>query len=262
VLSLFLLVLLLLFVLTVLLTAWTLWFQGYIYSEPVGGILWRGPAAGGALTLFLVLWMVLAYRSPGRYGALHEVSGTDTVEFKELWVVTDAGKEEHYRLGTKYAKPVPTRPAEVIVKEDGEKVSFKPERDAAGNFKIRKVGDVEQPLRYLDDRGRVMTEDYLGQLSVPRRGSVVLSLLLNFLHLGVWFACLWLLLRFQWPHALGLAVAFWAVTTLFVVPMVLNRTEAVAAQRATAAKQGEARVYVARCPDGAGRNCSAFSTTS
>jgi hypothetical protein len=234
VLSLVLLTLLLMFVLTVVLTGWTLWFQGYLYSEPADGILWRGPAAGGALTLFLVLWMALAYRAPGRYGALHEVSGSDTVEFKELWVVNDEGKEEHFRLGTRYGKQVPTRPAEVIVKEDGAKVSFKPERDADGKFKVRKIGDVDEPLRYLDDRGRVMTEDQLGRVSVPRTGALLLNLLLNFLHLGAWFACLWLLLRFQWPHALGLAVAFWLVTTLFVVPPVLSKAEAVAAQRATA----------------------------
>src|SRR5215469_15735149 len=50
-------------VLSLLLAAWTLFFQGYIYSEPVEAIYWRAPAAGAALTLFLLIWMVLDYRS-------------------------------------------------------------------------------------------------------------------------------------------------------------------------------------------------------
>ena len=34
-----------------------------------------------------------------------------------------------------------------------------------------------------------------------------------------WFACLWLLLRFQWPHALGLAVVLWLACTLLLWPV-------------------------------------------
>ena len=52
--------------LAVLLWAGTLWFQGYIYSEPAGHLYWRAPAAGIALTLFLAVWGWVAYRAPGR----------------------------------------------------------------------------------------------------------------------------------------------------------------------------------------------------
>ena len=55
--------------------------------------------------------------------------------------------------------------------------------------------------------------------------TILMTFLLNFLHLGVWFVCLWLLLRFQWSHALGLAIVFCLAMTLVVLPMLFTRTE-------------------------------------
>ena len=87
----------------------------------------------------------------------------------------------------------------------------------------------------------------------------MMSVLLNFGFLAVWFVCLWLLLRFQWSHALGLAVAFWAAMTLFVLPPLLTRAEEVARQRAgtkTAALLPGVRRQLAaekRSPNPAGR---------
>jgi hypothetical protein len=57
------------------------------------------------------------------------------------------------------------------------------------------------------------------------------SVLLNFGFLAVWFVCLWLLMRFQWSHALGLAVVFWLVMLLFIMPMVLRKAEEVRKER-------------------------------
>ena len=56
------------------------------------------------------------------------------------------------------------------------------------------------------------------------RGLTFINLLLNAVFFGVWFACLWLLLRFQWPHALGLAVPLWATFVLIIVPMLITRS--------------------------------------
>src|SRR5438874_177492 len=33
--------------------------QGYFYTEPAGGLYWRGPAAAAVLTGFLLFWSVL-----------------------------------------------------------------------------------------------------------------------------------------------------------------------------------------------------------
>ena len=58
------------------LAAWTLFFQGYIYTEPVTGVAWRGPAAGSAVMAVLLLWVLLDYHSPGAYRPLHEFETT------------------------------------------------------------------------------------------------------------------------------------------------------------------------------------------
>ncbi len=224
--------------LAVLFWAGTTWFQGYIYSEPAEQLYWRAPAAGAALTLFLALWGYLDSRAPGRYPGQFIFGADEVKEFKELRVVYQ-GQETLYKLRKNAQgkpeywdaqnRPLPSRPDSVIVDDQGEKVRFEAERDQNKNFKI----DKGQSLRYVDNRGRSMTADNLGRFSIPRPGLVLSNLLLYAVHLGVWFLCLWLLLRFQWPHALGLAVICWLVVTLTIMPMLLERVEAQAAQRAT-----------------------------
>jgi hypothetical protein len=249
------LILLLLLVLTWavlmgLLTAWALWFQAYIYTEPSAGIAWRGPAAGSAVMAVLLLWVVFDYHAPGRYRPLWEFSSAeDAKPFPELRVPGPGGQEKVYRLrpgtrgdyredGLSSGKPLPARPREVIVTEETERSVFKPERDEKGNFKERTVvrfgREVKEPLRYIDEKGRVMEEDSLGQLASRFRwGRFLGNCLLNFLFLAVVFVGLWLILRFQWPHALGQAVVLWAVMLLFVLPPLLTRAEQVAQQRAS-----------------------------
>ena len=58
-----LLLLLILFVLMGFLFAWTFWFQAYIYTDPTTGLFWRAPAAGAALTIFLILWLAIDYHA-------------------------------------------------------------------------------------------------------------------------------------------------------------------------------------------------------
>jgi len=68
----------------------------------------------------------------------------------------------------------------------------------------------------------VMMEGDLGEVSQFRWDLLLLNLLFNGLHVALWFAGLWLVLRFQWSHALGFAVCLWLVMTLLPVPMVLD----------------------------------------
>jgi hypothetical protein len=222
--------------LLVLLVAWTLWFQSYLYSEPVADWWWRVPAAGTLLTLFLVFWGWIDYQNPGRYSTLFLFSCTDEKDSDELRVMTRKdGKETETRYALRKSpqglaeyrsvvppyRPVPSHPDAVIVKEDGDEVRFEPERDDNGKFKFRQG----QSLLYVDERGRVMSEASLGRLSTFHWSVFMANLEINFGHLLLWFACLWLLLRFQWSHALGLAVVFWLAMTLLVMPMVLGKVE-------------------------------------
>lgn len=237
-------------VLTLLLSAWTLWFQAYIYTESTPGIVWRGPAAGGAVMVVVVLWVMLAYGSPGRYRPLWDfTSSEDAKPIPELRVPTVGGKEEVYKLrpgtrgeyrlgGLTSGKPMPARPREIIVIEGGERAVFKPERDEKGNFKQRTTTaygrESKEPLRYLDEKGRVMLEDSFGQLTSFKPGVFFGNLFLNAILFGVLFVSVWLILRFQWPHALGQAVVLWLMLLLFVFPPLLTRAETVSAERAAA----------------------------
>ncbi len=87
-------------------------------------------------------------------------------------------------------------------------------------------------LKYHDSKGRTMTEGDFGRITVYRAGNLVMNLLLNFLHLGLWFAVLWLVLEFRFWHALGMALVAWVALTLFVLPPTLNKAEEIAAKQA------------------------------
>lgn len=132
--------------------------------------------------------------------------------------------------------------AQIKVKEGGSDVTYQAElivteeKDRQGQvvkkvmFKPNKVTtwlgtETDQGGRYVEVGGRrVMSDGQIGRVATSAWGTFFFSMLLNGVHLGVWFVCLWLLLRYQWAHALGLAVVFWLVMTLLVVPMVLART--------------------------------------
>jgi hypothetical protein len=246
-----LILLILIFLLTFLVLGGLLWggtrfVQGAVYSEPAGDLHWRAPAAGAALTLFLVLWTVADCAAGGHCRALHEMSTAQVHRFDELIIEPKAGKEEPYQLtkqptgGAEYHRgdrKLPSRPEKIIVVEDGRRTTFEPDRDEKGRFKATETpgflalplpgAPKETRLHYRDDRGRVMVEGGLGEVSVFHGEWLALTLLFNFGFLAAWFTVLWLLLRYQWGHALLGAVILWAATTFIAVPMLLSYAEQV-----------------------------------
>jgi hypothetical protein len=83
--------------------------------------------------------------------------------------------------------------------------------------------------------GWVMKADQnMGLPSAGTWGRFLLIVFLNLFHFGLWFAGLWLVLRYEWFHALGLSIALWLVMTILVVPMLLTMAGAVAEANATA----------------------------
>jgi len=229
VLSLILLFVLMAVVLGVLLGVGTLWLQGYLYSQPVEKILMRAPAAALGLTLFFALWSYLEAKHPTRFEALL-FSYQDTKHYPEFWTVK-GNQKTHFKLRRNAqgrpsylddeAKAPVTHPDLIIVKDDDQEVQFKPDRDAKGNFQIEQGGS----LQYRDERGRVMSESSIGMLSTTRLGALFSNLFINATHLVVWFLILWLVLRFQWSHALGLAFFFWLLNSLTLMPMLLSRAK-------------------------------------
>jgi hypothetical protein len=246
VLSLLLVLLVLWLVLVIALAAWTIWFSGYLYSEPTGEIYWRAPAAGAAVLFALVVWVWTDYRSQGRHPVFW--SATESADkpdpYKEIRTLNADGVEEVYyfhkqadgkgQYRTQANKPLTARPQQILVYEGDEKITYEPDRDAKGNFKPASDGLVH----YRDQRGRELVEGAFYARTLPGGGSRTLSVLvLHVLLLIAWFLAFWLLLRFQWAHALGQALVLWAVMLMFVMPPVLSRAEEVAKERAVAKLQ-------------------------
>lgn len=220
------------------------WLQGYIYSEPEAGMIWRAPAAGTAIAAVVVIWAMVDYGSiksadqaTGSYTSLFNFSADETKKYTELTALKD-GKKTRYKL-TKSAtgqpefrddnrRLLPKRVDAIIVMEDEQEILFEPARDEQGNYK----SDPNRGMIYRDSRGREMNENFPGEVTTARAGVFVGNMVLNLVHFAAWFLCLWLLLNFQWHHALGLAVVFWLIMTLLVMPMILGRVEDAARQRA------------------------------
>jgi hypothetical protein len=232
-----LLLILLLLAVTVaaLLLVGTAVIQGYLYSQPVEGILWRSAATGAAIAVFFGVWCWIEARAPGQFETLLDFSPTKTLRFPQFRSerTGDRGKQEIlYTLGrdsrgrVTYVDP-DGRPWQrtssngmmtaIIVEEDGEKHRFEAEMTPQGTFKVEE----NRPLRYVeqDGRHRVMTDDAIGELSTTRWGLLIGNFAWNFAHLLVWFLCLWLLMQYHWPHALGLALALWVAFAFAVWPV-------------------------------------------
>ena len=221
--------------LSVVLWAGTLWLQSTIYSEPAGDIYWRAPAVGVGMALFLGLWVVADCRTGGRVRPLHQTSVYETKRYDEFKaVLAKNGPEVTFKRvpsaeqrliyredGRADGRPLPSRPEKIIVTDGGAPLAFEPQRDAKGNFHT----DAGQNLRYVDKYGRVMLEGDLGEVSQFHFDWLALNLLFNGLLLGLWFVGLWLVLRYQWSHALGLAFVLWGAMTLLLVPMILDYAE-------------------------------------
>jgi hypothetical protein len=234
----------------VLLWAGAAWLQGYIYSEPAGQLYWRAPAVAALLTLWLGFWSNREYRAylddrePSRYGALYQFSATDKRVFEEFWVKEGDQKVRYMKHRIPQAnrpgrpefvsEATPhhpwTRTDEIILKENKLDVVYKIQKD-----KNNKVKEAALPwpatgtkgALYRSDSGGILTEDMVrtGRSESFRWGPFFTYALLNFGFLTLWFIGLWVVLRFQWAHALGLSLALWAAAIIFIVPPLVERVD-------------------------------------
>ena len=236
--------------LTALLWGGTAFLQSYFYTEASTAIFWQAPAAAAVLTLFYGLWCLLDYGAAGarpgylpydtifRFSTL-ETKGTKPA--KKMWAVLKDGKKIPYtRWGDDYHR-------ELVGGGKGERWLYGkavaieiPEDGDVARYDLAKAEqDSEQEYRrFVSKEGWTVKEYNSGPSGLPEAYQTSLwlgNLLLNGLHFALWFVCLWLILRFQWGHALGLAFVLWLVMTLLVVPMMLVR----AGDAAQESRQGQ-----------------------
>ena len=251
----------------------TLFLQGYFYTEASTAIFWQAPVAAVVLTLFYGLWCLLDYNAAGArpgylpYDTIFSFSADETKPTKDnkpverLWAVLKSGKSEkkvpykrwpvleagratypYFREeagGGKGERWPVDKAVAIDVPEDGDVV----------RYELAKADSAEYRL-FVSPEGWTIKEYNSGPTGQPeafRPGLLLGNLLLNFGHFALWFLCLWLLLRFQWGHALGLGFVMWLVMTLLVVPMMLASAgkaaeESRGTQRQATANQESPRV--------------------
>jgi hypothetical protein len=265
-------------IMAILLGAITLGIQGYIYSEPVANTSWRAPAAAAAIVGFLTLWSLLDYGAfdPALmeipYDTIFRFNPRETRTLEKFWSVRNGQKILYTRQESKgrteyvdsqgrpWERSDATGIMEAIVVDDrGQELRFEPNlvekpnpSDPTGPklkyFPQEKPGAPREPFPTYYQVGGRRKMLQLGVVSVFRWGLFFANLFLNALFFGVCFVTLWLILRFQWPHALGFGAILWLVLVLVAVPMLLAKTQELAQKQpaspgpATLLKQHSSRV--------------------
>jgi hypothetical protein len=192
-----------------------------LYTEIPRGLTWRAFVAAAAiwvmgLGLPLLINQVLTTKKwPITFDHLFlAASSRDEMRFKEFSVPGEGGRTTVYvrkknpRGLFEYVdadgKQLPASAQTITgTREDtGEKVTFKREVE-----KKTRLGNETTVVRYVnEENGLVMTAEQLGTVSSRAFGQFVLSIFGGLITLATWFLALWLLLLFQWPHALGISV--------------------------------------------------------
>jgi hypothetical protein len=233
--------------------------QGYIYTEPSPYLRWGAPIAAAILFLFYTIWCVaVALPAPSGEDATYHIlwSFSPTVNqfrepVKDLWAVRKGGAKEHYVLKKKVAFAGHARPQyrsadtdkpwkygsgveAIVIQPGGADLKYLP---AAPDNSWIERGKYNE---FVSSDGWVIRETDEGPSDNPEKsrwGRLVIFVLLHALHLGLWFACLWLLLRFQWGHALVAALILWLFLSILVVPMLVGYAVDVSRARQSAAVQ-------------------------
>jgi hypothetical protein len=233
----------------------SLFLQGYIYTEPSQGLYWQAPAAAAILIVFIFFWTLLitnsATASPTDipYDALFRFNRyVDMVEqpVKELTAVHKDNKKLVYKLHKEVRFEGSTR-AYYVEKKSLERGVTTPNWNPDNLKEIRITHNGEEMVFELQPTGTGANLEFVhsgtgytfvdygdGPDGIPRASRwsrFLANLLLNFFHLALWFVCLWLLLRFQWGHALGLGLVSWLLVTLVFMPMLLDAAGQVAVDK-------------------------------
>jgi len=221
----------------------SLFIQRYLYNEPADKLPLRAAVGGLLLGCFLTAWVYVNTRADGenKYGVIHQFSPNDrsapVAKFQAVRQYPASKREETVAFerqtvgsGQKYksadgkefalntadylttallvddaGKPVRY---EAVLQNNtyvGEKYQFK-EKDGGRTVEWSKPFDAAEPLAVVS----------------PSGFTVFLALLLNVLHLVVWFAVFWPVLRFNVGHAIGLAVVFFAMSTVLLMPLLFE----------------------------------------
>ncbi|HJZ90342.1 MAG TPA: hypothetical protein VKE40_05685 [Gemmataceae bacterium] len=207
--------------------------QGWLYNDLARHLPLRALAGGAVMSLFLTAWCAIYRADPGRFDTLVSFK-TERLEgtYDEFESIRKVGKDEKkpvrfIRRGetndfesAENRKPWNRSDADgmVVALLIREKGKDQPTRFDAN---IKPDGTFPQPedTKFEADRGRrYMDQSGLGKVYRKRSMAVIGNLFANGLHLALWVAVLWPVMRFTLGHAVGFGLVLWGVTMIAVQP--------------------------------------------
>jgi hypothetical protein len=220
--------------------------QGYLYSQPASHLPVRAVVAGVVVALFVTGWTYVNTRAShkDKYGTLFEFNPTtmkDVTEFeavRQLRVKDEKGQLKEVSVPFKWVpegklgKFVETATGKdfrmntadymtiaLDLPEDGKKTRFDAAIDSGGRY-VREGDNVQ----FTEKGGsRYLESERLHRLYVPSSGAFAAAVALNVLVFVVWFAAFWPVLRFNFGHALILALIFGTVSVLLLMPLLFEK---------------------------------------
>ena len=230
--------------------------QAYVYQQPADRLPARAAVAALLVGGYIIFWVALDRKQPGKYDDFLAFAGYSTTTFDEFDAVRwdadpavrnkvefkkDAGGKPAETV-TRYKRIGKTPPrfadektnkefvlsdggvltAAVVLKPDpaGPQVRFNAgfKEDARGKTYYPKGNDGR---RFVEENGsRYVSLDQPGVLYIPSAVTVFLAILINLGMFVAWYAAFWPVLRFGAGFAALMTLAF-GVFTIFVVMPVL-----------------------------------------
>jgi hypothetical protein len=223
--------------------------QGYLYNEPADRLPARAAVAALVVGGMIGGWTYANAKSDrkGKYGPLHDFDSTTTTDLSEFTAVRKyvqvkgpdgQPKEEK----TTFRRPEGQKTAAFVEDKTGRPfqlssseflttaIEVKGPDDKVGRFDA--VLDPKDPKgqTYLPDKTfaekgskRHLDGDAPGAVYAPSTKAMLFALLLNGLNYVAWLVGFWLVMRFAFPHAVGLAVVFGLLTMLVAAPLLFER---------------------------------------
>jgi len=203
--------------------------QGWLYNDLARKLPLRALGGAAALALFHTAWCAIYKEDPGRFDTLYSFK-TEVLEgsYDEFQSVRKVGKNEQkpvkfIRRGESTDfEAVETRKiwnrsdadgmvVAVLIQEKGSK---EPTRF---NANLNPDGTFPQTSdhRYETDNGRrYMDHNSMGKVYRKRSMAIMGNLFVNLLHLAVWVAVLWPVMRFTLGHAIAIGLGLWVITMI------------------------------------------------
>ena len=233
-------------VLMAVLWSGSMFFQSSWYTTPAGGIAWRAPLAAALITGFFSGWSLLnvsegtttpsgAAQIP--YGVLWEFSPrVDVVPEPVPEIVSKRRTSEPavFKLVRNWARDVrykntdsgeiwdPMGVEYVEFSYEGQQFKFEPDKTRGDGYVV-----------FVDaDTGYEMREYEIGTVGYVSSSHLAIYALLNVAHFAVWVFCIWLLLSFDFWHAVAIGAAMWLICTLTVLPILAEAATTAVAEQA------------------------------